>query len=216
MLRKSFLICILCFITSAKIANAEMGKTGFDKIKKDNSYNVPSPGDCPSDNILKHNTEWTEHSEDWNDYLDNILETHFSLSLSPVKPMISINSVPINVNRSLGVFMSREVVWSVNRTNQTDYLDKNNNCHIVGVVAYYVEAKNKAGWPPDTRILKKPEIEEKWLRDGVISLIELRWYDAVEMKRHRWFNQRLASSLSWVGSYNFSPILLPMAVNTLN
>ncbi len=218
MFKRFFLISIyvLCFLMPAKTINAGKGIKSFGKIQNDNRSNVPLPGNCPNDEILKNNTEWIEHNEEWNDYLDNILKTHFSLPLTPVKPTVYLNLIPIYVDRGTGAATWREIVWAVNRTNQINYIGKNNNCYIVGMAAYYVEGENTAGWPPDIRFLKNPEAEEKWLREGAISLIELRWYDAVKKKRHRWFNRRLASALDWVDGYYYSPIFLPWAINTLN
>ncbi len=218
---KSFLfilICSLCFFVTAKTVNARRGMTNSGNIKKDNNdrLHLPLPGNCPSDETLKNNTDWVEHTEDWNKYLDNILETHFSLPLSPEKPTLSLNLTPVNVNRGMGVSKWREIIWTVNRTNQKDYVGQNYNCYVIGMAAYYVEAKNKNGWPPDALFLEIPESEEKWLKEGAISLIELRWYDAVEKKRHRWFNRRLASFLDWLENNYFSPIPLPLAINTLN
>jgi len=90
-------------------------------------------------------------------------------------------------------------VWTVSRTEQANH-GKNKNCFLNGtVVAYYVELKNNYGWPPQVEILNTPENEEKYLRKGEIGLIELRWFDPIGEKRHRWYNHRLASFLQWTG-----------------
>ncbi len=133
-----------------------------------------------------------------------------------MKGSVYLNHLAVYVDRGTGVFPWREIVWSLSRTNQANYYGKNNNCYVIGTVAYYVELNNKDGWPPKLDILNEPEKEEHCLQKGHLGLIELRWYDPVEKRRHRWFNRRLALYLQWVDMYNYSPISLPRVINSLD
>ncbi len=148
--------------------------------------------------------------------MNSVLATHFSLPIVPEKPSVSLTLLPVNVDRGMGVTHWREIIWSVHRTGKTNFIGKNNNCFVMGTVAYYVEMKNKNGWPPQVKLISKPETEEKCLKEGDTGLIELRWYDPVEKKRHRWFNRRLSLYLQWTDDYNSSPILLPRVINSLD
>jgi len=145
------------------------------------------------------------------------LATHFKSPLSHMQPSVYFALMPVYVNRGIGVYPWREIVWTVSRTDQTYYFEKSKNCFLKGtVVAFYVELKNNDGWPPQVKILSKPESEEKFLREGKVGLIELRWFDPLGKKRHRWFNHRLASFLQWTEEYIYSPILLPRVINSLD
>ncbi len=180
-----------------------------------NSHNLSSLAECPSLDILAKNREWVEHRGEWNKFLNSVLVKHFSLPLSPVKPSVSLTLLPVNVDRGMGITQWREIIWVVHRTSITDFISKNNDCYVMGTVAYYAEVKNKDGWPPEVKLISEPETEEKCLKKGDIGLIELRWYGPVEKKRHRWFNRRLASFLHWTDGYYYSPILLPRVINSL-
>ena len=180
-------------------------------------HNFPPSGDCSSLKIPRKNTDWTEHTGRWNKYLDSVLATHFNSPLSSTKSPVYFTLIPVYVDRGIGVYSWREIVWTVSRTEQASNYGKNKNCFLNGtVVAYYVELKNKYGWPPQMKILSKPESEENSLREGKIGLIELRWFDPIGEKRHRWFNHRLASFLQWTGEYLYSPIFLPRVINSLD
>ena len=204
---------VLCFLGMPHVIKAETIKT---YPANDNNYNLSSPAVCPSNSILEKNKKWVEHDESWNKDLNSIFEAHLKLPLSPVNGSVYLNLVSVHVNRGLGLYPRREIVWSVKRTNQGGNFEKNNNCYLSGTVAYYVELKNSNGWPPVVQILNKPEIEEECLQKGDLGLIELRWYDPVEKRRHRWFNHRLALHLKWAKSYNYSPIMLPRVINELD
>ncbi len=164
--------------------------------------------------MLKKNRDWIEHTGKWNKYLGSILAAHFRSPLSPVKPSVYFTRIPVYVDRGMGVYPSQETVWTVSRTIEPQYLKKNINCYVNAIVAYYVEIKNRDGWPPSIDLISNPESEEKCLKEGDTGLIELRWYDPVGKKRHRWFNHRLASFLQWEEGY--SPILLPRVINSLD
>ena len=145
------------------------------------------------------------------------MTAHLKLPLAPVKGSVYLNLVPVSVDRGMGVFPWREIVWSLYRTNyQANFNEENNNCRVIGTVAYDVELNNKDGWPHELGILNEPEKEEHCLQKGHLGLIELRWYDPVEKKRHRWFNRRLALYLQWVDTYVYSPISLPRVINSLD
>ena len=53
-------------------------------------------------------------------------------------------------------------------------------------------------------------------------LVELRWYDAKDGSRHRWYNTDLAKSIGWalngrgLPSENVRPIPLPSSINELH
>lgn len=204
---------ILCFVGAAYIIRAEAATHPFAHKSASNNH-LPLPGDCPSDEILVESGDWVEHKEIWSSYLDSILEIHFSLPPAPIKAAVYFSLVPVYMDRGMGAFPRDEVVWTIYRTNQTNFSGKNNNCYLIGTVAYYVEVHNIEGWPPKAGLLNDPQIEEQKLHRGDIGLIELRWYDPVWNKRHRWFNDNLSSTMQWK-EYNYSPISLPMAINTL-
>ena len=147
--------------------------------------------------------------------MGSVLATHLKLPLAPVKG-VYMNHIAVYVDRGTGIFPWQEIVWTLSRTNQANYAGENNNCYVVGTVAYYVEPKNKDGWHPIVEILNKPETEKECLLKGDLGLIELRWYDPADKKKHRWFNHRLALYLQWVMENNDSPILLPRVINSLD
>ncbi len=210
------LMFALFFIGSASIVSAGTALTEFAKVQSVSSLHVPLPGNCPKTDVLDKNKEWVEHTEVWNENMSNALSIHFSLPFAPSKPNVSFTLIPVTVDRGMGIAQWKEIVWSIYRSNQTNYDGKNTNCHVMGSVAYYVEASNKNGWPPKVELINKPKSEKRWLRKGEIRLIELRWYDPVGKKRHRWFNQNLAVAIQWVKENNHSPIPLPRAINTLH
>ncbi len=216
MFRKLAPIFTLCFFWTANIVNAETAETNFANAKEISSNNLSLAGDCPSLDVLRKNREWIEHTGGWNKFLNSVLATHFSLPIAPKKPSVSLTLLPVNVDRGMGITQWREIVWVVHRTNQTNFIGKNNNCYVMGTVAYYAEVKNKNGWPPEVKLISEPETEEKCLQRGDTGLIELRWYDPVEKKRHRWFNRRLASFLQWTDKHEYSPIPLPRVINSLD
>lgn len=181
-----------------------------------NRLEVPLSGDCPSTEIIMQNREWVEHSGAWDNNLSKLLAIHFSNPLVPVKPTIVLTLLPVSVDRGMGIAQWSEIVWTVNRTNQTNFSGENTNCHVLGSVAYYVEVNNKNGWPPMVGFANNPEYEKPWLQNGKIGLIEFRWYDPVENRKHRWFNRKLALFLQWVKEHGKSPISLPRAVNSLD
>ncbi len=216
MFRKLTLIFTLCFIWTGNIVSAETVTTKFPKAQEISSSDISTTGDCPSLNVLRKNSVWVEHTGKWSKFLNGVLMKHFSLPIAPKKPSVSLTLLPVNVDRGMGITGWREIVWVVHRTNQMNFIGKNNNCFVLGSVAYYAEVKNKNGWPPEVKLISEPETEEKCLQKGDTGLIELRWYDPVEKKKHRWFNRRLASFLQWTDEYKYSPIPLPRVINSLD
>jgi hypothetical protein len=215
-MRRSCIVFILLLFGMANSIWAGEKINDLFIIQKNLDANFLMSNVCPSDEVVENNPEWVEHAGDWNGKLDKILEAHFRLPLSPVKPPVFMKFIPVLVDRGSGISSYQEAVWIVNRTNQTDHNGKNNNCHLLGMAAYYVEIKNKQNWPPAAFPFKNPALEEQWLKERAIGLIEFRWYDVVEKKRNRWFNRQLAVYLDWIDNYNYSPIFLPYAINTLN
>lgn len=209
------LIFVLCFMWSTDIvsANNEIIKLANDYHV--NRLEVPLSGNCPSDETIMKNREWVEHSGAWNKNLSKLLGVHLSNPLVPVKPTIALTLLPVNVDRGMGIAQWSEIVWTVYRSNQKNFTGKNSNCYLLGSVAYYVEVRNENGWPPMVGFANNPEHEKPWLQKGLIGLIEFRWYDPVENKKHRWFNSKLALFLQWVKENGNSPISLPRAVNSL-
>ncbi|MEE9165741.1 MAG: hypothetical protein V3U15_05710, partial [Nitrospinota bacterium] len=105
--------------------------------------------------------------------MSSVFTTYLKLPLAPVKGSVYLNHLAVYVDRGTGVFPWREIVWSLSRTNQANYSGKNNACYVAGTVAYYVELKNKDGWPPAVEILNKHEKEKEFLLKGDLGLIEL-------------------------------------------
>ena len=215
MVKNLTLMFALFFIGTSSIVSVDATSTELAGVQDNDNLYVPSAGNCPKTDVLDKNREWVEHGERWNKNMSNILATHFSLPIAPVKPAVLFTLLPVSVDRGMGIAPWNEVVWSVYRSNQTSFHGKDNNCHVMGTLAYYVEVNNTGGWPPGVQLLNQPQSEKQELQRGKIGLIELRWYDPVGKKRHRWFNRQLALSLHWVKGKNFSPIFLPRAINTL-
>lgn len=209
-------IVVISLILTANFVNAEVGKNDVTYAQGAKNMVLPSPDVCPSSDVLAQNKDWIEHTGLWSKNMVSFLANHLSLPLSPNKPTISVSLVPVDVDRGMGITQSSEIVWTVRRTGQTNFRGKSSNCHVIGSVAYYVEASNKDGWPPKVSFIKEPEYEKQWLQNGTIGLIELRWYDPVEMKRNRWFNSRLARYLQWVKGGRYSAISLPRVINSLD
>ncbi len=215
MIKNLTLMFALFFIWNPCFVNADSAFTDLVKFHNASNMVIPFPGNCPKTDVLDENKEWVEHTEVWNKKMRNILAMHFSLPFAPVKPSVFFTHLPVKVDRGMGIAPWSELVWTIYRSNQTNYHGKSNNCHVMGTVAYYIERRNKNGWPPKVQFLNQPKSEKQWLRSGEIGLIELRWYDPVGKRRHRWFNRPLALSIHWVKGNNFSPIFLPRAINTL-
>ncbi len=215
MFKSSILMFVIFLIGTSHIVNAKT-----EKPELSNAYDVKGlthslPGNCPSAERLIKNKEWVEHTGPWNKNLEKLLAVHFNLPITPVKPAISLTLLPVNVDRGMGISQCREIVWAVHRTNQTNFSGENNNCHVLGTVAYYVEVRNQDGWPPKADFANKSTFEKQWLQKRVTGLIEFRWYDPVEQRRHRWFNRRLAYFMKWVKANKVSPIFLPRVINSL-
>jgi hypothetical protein len=215
MFKNLILIITLCFIFIANIVNAETITRDAVSPLEVSSIDSPLANACPSTAVLAQNKDWVEHAGVWNKSMGALLTEHFSLPLAPVKANVALSLITVNVDRGMGITPSSEILWSVYRTNQTNFSEKNTNCHVLGSVAYYVEVRNDSGWPPKVMFINNPDSEKQWLSKGTIGLIEFRWYDPVDQKRHRWFNSRLALYLQWVKGASDSPIFLPRAVNTL-
>ncbi len=216
MFKNLTLIITLCVIFIANIVNANTITTDAVSARDLRSINSPLANACPSTAVLAQNKDWVEHVGVWNKSMETLLTEHFSLPLAPVKPNVALSLVSVNVDRGMGIAPSSEILWTVYRTNQTNFSEKSTNCHVLGSVAYYVEVRNESGWPPKVMFINNPDSEKQWLSNGMIGLIEFRWYDPVDKKRHRWFNSRLALYLQWVKGTSDSPIFLPRAVNTLD
>jgi len=216
MFKNLTLIITLCIIFIANIVKADTITTDPVSALDLRSINSPLANACPSTAVLAQNKDWVEHVGVWNKSMGTLLTEHFTLPLAPVKPNVALSLVSVNVDRGMGITSWNEILWTVYRTNQTNFSEKNTNCHVLGSVAYYVEVRNESGWPPKVMFINNPDSEKQWLSKGTIGLIEFRWYDPVDKKRHRWFNRRLASFLRWVKGTGNSPIFLPRAVNTLD
>ena len=200
MKKKIVLIFAICFFLAGVVAASDL----------------PLQGNCPDTETLTKNKEWVEHTEGWNRALTKLMATHLKYHPESAKPAVSMSLTPVTVDRGAGICSWNEVVWQVSRTNQKEFSGKSGNCRVIGTTTYYVEMKNKNGWPPRIDFINKPVNEERWLVNGDIGLIELRWYDPVGKRRHRWFNRRLAKYMQWVTEGEYSPIQLPRVVNSLD
>ena len=169
---------------------------------------------CPSLDVLLKNKKWIEHTESINNNIKIILSKHFNTPISPEKGSVYMLWTPVKVYRGKRIVEWREIIWSVHRTNQRDFKGDKKWCFVSGSVAYYTEVKNKRGWPPTVDFLNASETEQQLFEDGVLGLIELRWYNSETKKKHRWFNQTLANYLKW--AENYSPISLPRVINSLD
>lgn len=216
MFKNLTLIFVLCFIGTISIVDAKAEEKELANNPNVSKYTLPSSDNCPTIETLITNREWVEHSGGWNEHLGKKLATHLRLPLKPVKPTISFTLLPIDVDRGMGIHSWQEILWVIHRTNQTNFVGKNGNCHVMGSVAYYVEVKNKNGWPPKIAFQNKPSYEQNWLVNGEIGLIEFRWFDPVENKKHRWFNSNLALLINWVKGESYSPIPLARVINSLD
>lgn len=209
------LMFALFFIGIPGIVSAGTALAELVRVHDVSSIHIPLPGNCPKTDILDKNKEWVEHTEEWNKNMSIILAIHLRLPLAPLKSPVSFSLLPVSVDRGMGITKWNEIIWSVYRSNQINFNGENNNCYVIGSVAYYVEVSNKNGWPPEVKFLNSFKSERHWLQKGKIGLIEFRWFDPVSKKRHRWFNHRLALYLQWVKRNSYSPISLPRAINTL-
>lgn len=170
-----------------------------DADKKEQPLVHPPKGRCPSDDELVKNENWVEHAG--GNPPARVLKTHFAHAYAGGAGM---NMTP----------RSRPMawLWLGGHTNQgwkfrgTGRIEA--GCFVIGTVAYY-----KDRWPPSVDFLNKGEAQEKaWFEKGAIKLLELRWYDPADGRRHRWYNSRLGSEIGWPAR---SPIPLPMPINSL-
>lgn len=174
-----------------------------------NPFILMADQDCPSLDKLYKNRQWIEYNSPWDKNLSRLLLIHLDTPLAITNGSVYLNHVDVEVDRGMGVYSWREIIWVVKRTEQE-------KCHVKGSVAYYAEITNINGWPPRILFTEKPYHEKSWLKNGSIGLIEFRWYDPVGGKRHRWFNLELALFLQWVARGEFSPIRLPKVINSLD
>tara|TARA_Y100000310_G_scaffold343740_1_gene452789 strand:- start:69 stop:644 length:576 start_codon:yes stop_codon:yes gene_type:complete len=171
---------------------------------------------CPSFESLLENKKWVEHTTSVTREIKEVLTNHFIMPISPEKGSVSMLWTPVKVKRGKGIQEWREIVWAVHRTYQTNFNKEKKTCFVSGSVAYYVEVKNKNGWPPTIDFLNTSDEEKQLFEDGIFGLIELRWYNSKTKKKHRWFSVALAKYLGWVQEYQVSPILLPRVINSLD
>ncbi len=159
----------------------------------------PPKGQCPSDDALVEKMEWVEHTGVTPP--QRVLTTHFDhVYAGGSGIMMQPRSMP------------QSWLWLGGHTNQ-GWKFRNSGrieagCFVIGTIAYYADA-----WPPSVDFLIRGETMEKtWHEDGSIKLLELRWYEPGDGRRHRWYNTRLARELGWPSR---SPVPLPMVINSL-
>lgn len=215
MFKMFILMFLIILIGTSSIVNAKSEKTVVNEHNMV-GFNTPGPVYCPGAETLVKNKKWVEHTGQWDKNLSALLAKHLSLPIVPVKSAIALSLLPVSVNRGMGITSWSEIIWTVHRSNKNNFIANNYNCHVLGTVAYYVEVRNNNGWPPEAGFLSKPVNEKQWLQDRTIGLIELRWYDPVGQRRHRWFNNRLALNIQWVKEKRYSPIPLPRVINSLD
>lgn len=167
--------------------------------------------ECPSINKLATNKEWVVHT--WRPKsIQGLFEKHLTTPLAPIKVPLHRIAVLVNVNRGMGKTKWSEIVWVIQRSYmKTTDINGKPSCYVMGSVAFYVELQNKNGWPPEVNF--KSKSERKLINQEQLALIELRWFDPLENKRHQWYNQKLATFIQWVEPE--SPIQLPTPINCL-
>ena len=91
------------------------------------------------------------------------------------------------------------------------------SCYLLGSVAYTTTASKgtrNSTWSKEISEGREPQLRDR--------LVELRWFDPKENKKHRWFNVALARSLGWftyangTQDENLRPIPLPPVPNSLD
>jgi hypothetical protein len=154
---------------------------------------------CPTYESLSQ--PWVEHN---GSLPEEILAAHLSAGLDHVGAFL----LPIDL-----------VSWWVGsaRRGRGD-VSSLSGCFARGSAAFYFNGLENE---PAVDIVKvvAGDKNEKSLRD---RLIELRWYDAKDGRKHRWYNLALAKRVGWTvdgrgkPSAIARPIPLPQAINELN
>lgn len=158
--------------------------------------------DCPD--LDRVDRTWVEHSG--KPVPVELLGTHLATPLMSAAPLL----LPVNETYYwLGI--------SVRNPYATTKVP-NLSCYLLGSVAYYY---NGVEQDPELDIVR--EINEGREPQLLVNrLIEFRWFDPKENKKHRWFNVALARRLDWLTSgdgtmdENLRPIPLPRAPNSLD
>ncbi|MEK7234586.1 MAG: hypothetical protein AAB268_12280 [Elusimicrobiota bacterium] len=157
--------------------------------------------ECPDLDLVDRT--WVEHAG--TPAPNDVLETHMATPRTSASPML----VPVTqAYYWLGISVRNP--YGVNPVPAL-------SCYLLGSVAYY---NNGIEGNPELDMVKEiSEGREPQLRD---RLVELRWFDPKENKKHRWFNVALARSLGWftyangTQDENLRPIPLPPVPNSLD
>ena len=156
-------------------------------------------GACPPLGAL--DGSWTEEAPQ--PFPAQVMNVHLSQPRAYAAPMLV--AAPFE-NFWVGV---------VHRSNRIEEMKKDPGCMVVGSVAYYVIGQEG-----------NPEIDFMGVLEGGSEgslnqrLIEVRWFDVRTLRRHRWYNERLANTLGWTSQGNGetiegSPLPLGQAPNSL-
>lgn len=199
-LKLSSFFCSLLFFSIAfatSQAKSQMAPSLLEQL-------LPSPGQCPSDADRDNNKEWQLHmgSEIPLDPL-NLLVEATSLPTPAFFPLILV--VPVLDGTGVEDFFLRGVFRS--NQSQKDF-SKNLNCYLSGVFMYYVELDD-INMSPEEFVKNGNEI--KLVNEGKIGVLEIRWYDKRDKKRHRWINTLLTKKLQW-----FEPIAPEISETPIN
>lgn len=157
--------------------------------------------DCPD--LGRVDRTWVEHSA--GPAPKDVLAAHLATPLMRASPML----LPVQqVHYWLGISVR-------NPYGKGPVPDL--SCFLLGSAAYYYNGVE--GVPELDMVRELSEGREPQL---VKRLIELRWFDAKENRKHRWFNVALARQLGWFtyddGTVDESlrPIPLPLPPNSLD
>ena len=188
-----------------------------------NEFKLPQKGDCPDHDTLEVNRKWVEHK--LSEKVSSVYKAH--LDDIPIErafmQLISTQSIDTGIPSSYWIGM-------VTRSNQLTRDPKNGNisypnssCSVVGTVAVYIFP----GDFPHFDLVKEIERElingerrERALLEDPsklgYNLLEVRWYDPSDQKRHRWFNSNLANRTKRERRLKMEPLSLPRGIiNTL-
>lgn len=158
---------------------------------------APAVASCPSAEALS--LPWVEHA---GPVPQAVLDAHLRAGLDGASPTL----LPVN-----------GISWWVGASRRgRGEVGAEPGCFVRGSAALYVNGPEDA---PSVDFVKTVDAgAESGLRP---SLIELRWYDARDGRKHRWFDAALAARLGWAtdgrGAPSDSPrpIPLPDASNEL-